>query len=258
MNENSKLHYRYNLFYLLLISMIIIVALLTTEWGAIPNLASLISFGLTLTSLFLSLIAIIFAIFSNFSFSKSAGDLQTASSKICEATDKLQEATLGIEAKIEKIPTLIECLATNFQEGQEKLLSKISEQKVDYREKTVIEINGEVVSRFLKKCSYNGLLFLYSCKLAKDTRIAFKIEDLKLDQSYTHGFMVACTSIGLIQFTEREKIYVITDVDTNLAEKIKDALQNQLAYLLTNHAKFFNKDTEDKRIQELENFFKEK
>lgn len=69
------------IFYITVILVVTIIILLTARWEEISELVKLITFGLTLTSLFLSLVAIIFSIFSNFSFTKSAANLYGALKK---------------------------------------------------------------------------------------------------------------------------------------------------------------------------------
>jgi len=128
-DNKSQLHYHYNLFYIVGILFLVIIVLLTVKWGDIPDFVKYVTFGLTVTSLFLALIAIIYTIFSHFSFSRGISILQNASNVVSEATNKLTDVTAGLEEKVESLPTMIEEVGERVDKRHLELLQELGAGK---------------------------------------------------------------------------------------------------------------------------------
>ena len=258
MNNNAHLHYRYNIFYPILILISTIVLLLTVQWGAIPQLERLISFGLTLTSLFLSLIAIVFAIFSNFSFSKSSMNLQEASSNIEKTSSELQKVTKLIDEKITQIPTLISGLSDKFTLSHQELLGKINIQKSQTPIQNPIstKIDDNTIENFLSRSSTTGLLSLYACKLANEKSLSFEAKDFDDNNGeYIYGFLIACDSIGFIDFTYKEKTYVIKNINKTISEKVRNHISTRIKAEDKKSEDSYLKFLKDK-LKRIDNYFK--
>ncbi len=255
MNNNSKLHYRYNMIYPAIILLLAIILLITVKWGAIPELERLISFGLTLTSLFLSLIAIVFAIFSNFSFSKSSTSLEEASTKISGITTQLNKATTGIEERILQFPNLIAGLGESFKEGHQKILEKLSAQEVLPQTRIPGKIQDEVIQSFLKRASYSGLTTLYACKLSKDKNIWFSLDDLNIGGDYSYGFLVACSALGLVEYEKpKDKIRTVK-INSIIDESIENVVEKRIKYKVEKKPQLFKLELEQKKLQKLRDYF---
>ena len=84
MDKQPHLHPRFNLLYIVLILVLTIIFLIILQWGAVPEFVKYITFGLTIASLFLYLIAIISSIF----FSKKNNDLNRVSQAPFSEIDK--------------------------------------------------------------------------------------------------------------------------------------------------------------------------
>ena len=196
MNDSTALHYRYNFVYILALLILTIIGLVTVQWGAIPELAKLIAFGLTLSSLVLSLIAIVYTIFSNFSFSRSTTDLRDASSLISRATNTLADAAENLDKKYSKLPVLIEGVEKKVTEGQKELL-----ERLPVAAKTAVvpgeaPLPSKAVDSFLEVASYTGLYALQACKLAKDAKVPINVDKLPQgDTKYMAGFLIACSPL---------------------------------------------------------------
>jgi hypothetical protein len=254
MEEKNDIHYRYNMSYLLLICLLAIIVLITVKWGSIPDLSELISFGLTLTSLFLSLIAIVFSIYSNVGFSKNVSDLQETSSRISQTADKLQTATIGMEEKVERMPTLIEGLEQSFKSRHEEVMSRLSERKESLTENpsSSPEIERSFVEKFLSLSSYSGLKILYACKLAADYKIPFKLEVLKIEKNYAYGFLVASTASGLVGYTVKEDVFCITQINEDVKSCIENETKSRMKLMWKDKPDFLQ--TENKNLEELEKY----
>jgi hypothetical protein len=236
--------------------------LLTTKWGSITNLVELISFGLTLTSLFLSLVAIVFAIFSNFSFSKSSADLQEASHNISEASDELQKATVGIEQKISEIPVLIDCLNKNVETSHQEVMKMLSEkEELRKPEGVAVVFEKDNIINFLSISSYSGLLSLLVCKFSKNTNTPFKLEDLKLSRFYSHGFLVACLAIGLLAYKRKNDMFTISSLNEIIESSIENSVDERIEYMCKKEQdpekRKIKLETKKKQVADIRNYFKE-
>ncbi|MDD2891010.1 MAG: hypothetical protein PHE49_10295 [bacterium] len=254
--NNTKIHYVYNIIYPAIILISTIIILITVQWATIPNLAQLISFGLTLTSLFLSLIAIFFAIFSNFSALKSTANLEETSSKISNITKELQQTVIDIGEKVTHVSSSVTGLEKSVEKSHQELLGKLSQKEqipkatntISSAASTKSMINN--VEVFLKLSSYNGLLILYACKMAKDNNISFKLSDLKFED-YSYGFIVACFAMGFVSFTYKNNTFVVTGINTDIDKHIENSI-------LTRTETFSSpvKEGYKKTLEELKKYFK--
>jgi hypothetical protein len=87
--------------------------------------------------------------------------------------------------------------------------------------------NDDAINALLGYASVKGLYALYAIHLACEARMQFKLSDLEsnvglLTEDYTHGFLVAASSLGAFTFATVEQPYFIPSVNEKLAEKIKD------------------------------------
>ncbi len=168
MNEIRELHYRYNFFYLAAILLITIVVLITVEWGGIKGLVDYISFGLTLTSLFLALIAIVYAIISNTTFSQHLGTLRSVTQTVVDASGGLSKITNTLDAKLAELPTLIRNVETKIDETRKDLLEGVAQRAKTKDTETLFSglpkglDTDAFFSSFISQPSFNGLAALYT------------------------------------------------------------------------------------------------
>ena len=225
MQDNMHLHYRYNIVYPLGILVAVIIGLMTANLGGIPELTNLISFGLTLTSLFLALIAIIYSIVSNTGFSKHVGNLQAAAVEISRASSSLSDITADLASNVAALPEAIEELGTKVETGQKKVLEKF--EQMSRSTQTVLEasqeLNQALLLRFLAVTSLSGLFSLYMCRLAYQTRSAFSLSDLTTkvpvtSKDYVWGHLVACVGLGIIEVNEKDGIWNVIGIHKDMPD----------------------------------------
>lgn len=221
----TRLHYRYNLFYLIAILSLTIIVLLTVKWGEINDLVKFVSFGLTLTSLFLSLIAIIYTIFSNFTLTNSITLLQTASRDVSDSARSVLSLTQNLDTRIDAIPQLISGVADKIEETHHELLEKLPlallEQGSDKKPITEARLSKAQVERYVSYCSAAGLGLLYACQIAHSKTAQIEIAELadktKLtDSGYMYGFLVASTAIGIIDHDQKSDVTLIRQINEYL------------------------------------------
>jgi len=85
---------------------------------------------------------------------------------------------------------------------------------------------------FLKWSSVKGLYAIYAVYLSKVHNVKFTLKDLELNsglltEEYTHGFLVAASSMGAFKFLSQDQPFEIHSINDNIAENIKDKVYQQ-------------------------------
>jgi len=85
----------------------------------------------------------------------------------------------------------------------------------------------DAIDTLLTYGSVKGLYALYAIDLSNKTGLKFMLSDLEshaslLSEEYTHGFLVAASSLGAFTFGSVEQPFFIPSVNPKLSERIKD------------------------------------
>lgn len=228
-----------------------IIMLLTAKFGG-PNNAifEYLSFGSTITSLVLSILAIFITV-------QSSSDLYKQFTRIDNATDTIKSVSKQIEGTLDAIKDAESELSSTSQSLMENILERIDDTiktRIKETENNLtkilnvpvnnndpinnnIDIQNEnqkqYIQNFIQITSANGLLILYACALSKEKQKIFNISDLfQGNEAYTFGFMIASISAGLVMFTHDDSNNQITVQDNyikkeDLYKEIKNRIQYQ-------------------------------
>lgn len=232
-----------------------IIMLLTAQYGGPENaIFAYLSFGSTVTSLVLSILAIFVTV-------QSSSDLYKQFTRIDNATDtiknvstqidgtlvalKTTESNLQVTAKTisSQLDNIVEQIDDRFRTHMKETEDNISKQFVatmnntsTINEQDVIP-NQENIDKlkryFITITSANGLLALYACTLSIEQRKMFEISNLfKGNEAYTFGFLIASISTAIVQFTNDATNNQITCQSSlfsssELYEAIKDRIRQQ-------------------------------
>jgi hypothetical protein len=78
------------------------------------------------------------------------------------------------------------------------------------------------ITAFLKVSSFRGLLALYACQQSKTTGRPFIMTDLfAQSEGYVNGFLVACSSFGLLELVTHRTVTTVEQLDENLSNQIR-------------------------------------
>jgi len=279
MNDITRLHYKYNFFYITAIMLVVIIALATVNWGGIKELVGYISFGLTLTSLFLALIAIIYAIISNTTFSQHLGKLGNVAQNVTDAASSLSNITNNLEEKIHELPSLIKNVEIKLDETRQDIKDEIfkkstnvvsTDSKKEAPDKLHSEKFKEVPDKlysekfletFLDVSSFNGLLALYTTQLAHSSKIPFDPsvawQSSRLSKDYGAGYLVACEAAGMINTVKKDNMWNVTEFDAKVND-LRKRLIDWLKMKEDENKDSWNADEKEKNwIIPIENYFKE-
>lgn len=226
-DERPKIH----MYYISGLCIFIILELVTyicVNNDNATDIVSYISFASTLSSLFLSVVAIIYAIVSN-----NKGEAQYQ--KIDRATDR-------ISASVDRFSSLSENLSGNIN----SILAKLDEIKVISNEtKNAITNNSqpnptipsgkinvkELFDRYITFGSYSGNLALLACVYSKEKQRPFgTTEVFGSNSSYCYGYIIASSVLGIITTHTQNDIVFVDSINHD----IKQQLINQIKMFIAN------------------------
>lgn len=223
--ENFKI-FKIHISYIIGFLITMIIGLITIKWNNIPNLVDYITFALTLSSLVLSLLAIIYSFVSNNKFSESIGALNNVSDEVLDSSKKLNLITDDLSIKVAEIPEHLK----NVEEKAEKTHQLIESMKIEKENTSVStsEVEGVAkhefsVDKFLSVSSFNGKALLYALSLSFNQKKSFLLQDIfDSNRDYVWGYFIATSSMGLIEYTETQKVILVTNLNPIIDKRIKD------------------------------------
>lgn len=227
-----EIKYKIHAFYILLILCGIIILLITVKWVEIPSLVQYLTFALTVTSLVLAMLAIVYSFYSNTTFSQTIGTLNSVSKDVATSAKELNESTIALSRQVEAIPSRLLVMESKVEETK-GILQQMSTKQVDVVKPTQKTLD-EVAEGFLPRSSLSGLMIIYVCSVAHGKAKPFHLENLcktltiASDHKYLYGFLVATTSAGLLVTSYSEGVYTIKSINNKLAQAVKTHLEKRV------------------------------
>ena len=233
-----------------------IIMLLTAQYGGPDNaIFNYLSFGSTITSLVLSILAIFVTV-------QSSSDLYKQFTRIDNATNTINnvsyqiDSTLGtlkavesdLQATSKGISNQLDYIVEQIDERLQKrmketegnisrqldeAMNKSSENETQQTVQSTTEGLENFKTSFKNLTSASGLLGLYACALSYEKSRMFELSNLfKGNEAYTFGFLISAFSSGIIMFNNDSASNKITCTSsifssTELYEAIKDRLKQQ-------------------------------
>jgi len=180
------------------------------------DILSFVSFAATLSSLILSVVAIIFTIVSGNRGETQYQKLDNVSEEVKNSLKRFTEKTNTFDASIDRFKTVADNLSGQIHEIYEKL-SGIEPSIFEMRDQIMSSANtnrdnktkdgdtdGSFESRvatFISHGSFSGNLALYACVLSKEKNRPFmmsQIRESEDDEAYKFGYIIASSSMGTI------------------------------------------------------------
>lgn len=229
-----------------------IIMLLTAKFGG-PNSAifEYLSFGSTITSLVLSILAIFVTV-------QSSSDLYKQFARIDNATDTINSVSKqigGTLTAIQEAETKLASTSDNISVRLENIVEQIDEKIKVRIEKTEENISRQIAQNtsarpsiinpvkdgnsqddkkyFIDVTSANGLLVLYSCALSSEKNKVFELSDLfKNNEAYSFGFLIASLSAKFLNFTNDTNNNQITCTSiVYSSEELYNAIKQRITQL---------------------------
>ncbi len=232
-----------------------VIMLITAKYGGPKNaIFEYLSFGSTITSLVLSILAIFVTV-------QSSSDLYKQFTRIDNATDTIKNVSTQIDGTLEtlkktesdlqntsrgisnQLDNIIEQIDERLQKRIKETEWNISRQleasinkSSDANIKQSVQSNTESLENFKtgfkNLTSASGLLALYACALSYEKTKMFELTDLfKGNEAYTFGYVISALSSGIIMFTNdstNNQIFSSTELYEVIKERLK---QFEIDYL---------------------------
>jgi hypothetical protein len=197
----EKKQCQYSFRYILLIAIIVIIYLSTVKFGANDELVKYLGFGLTITSLFVGLVAITQAFFAGNSLDKTIVVLDKSTQDMVETASDVKSIIQTLQVKVDQIPK-------QLNELNDKITSNLIKTEIEKVEgansSKAIKVTKEQILEFLNNSSTNGVLAIYAAAKANDSKKTFNPNELFLGADnvlppYMFGYIVAARSFKVFK-----------------------------------------------------------
>ena len=196
---NDKVHSKIHTYYISGISVFIIIELITyicMSSSYSSDIVSYISFAATISSLFLSVVAIIYAIVSNNKGEVQYQKIDNASDRIAISVDKFSKISDEMSDDIYTIISKLEEIKTISSETK-NVVSANSRTNPNTLTGTIDA--DTLIDGYIQYGSYLGNLSLLACAYSFNTKKPFSINNLFKDNaSYCYAYIMASTALGVV------------------------------------------------------------
>ncbi|WP_289054180.1 hypothetical protein [Carboxylicivirga marina] len=228
MKDNSRVHFGYVVAFLILI--IIIIG--TIRLGDDANLVQYMSFALTLTSLVLALLAIVYAFFSNNQFSSNINALSGVTEEVKKASKGLSNLSDNITESINRIPKHLEDVKKETQVASEAILQMKKGESINEEDDgTNKNLSDIQLDSYLKTGSFWGLITLYAVNKYFEKKEWFEIKkfiDNNENREYAYGYFISSSAIGIFEYSVKENKFFIDRMNDYVAAQIDKVLQDTI------------------------------
>ncbi|WCT12470.1 hypothetical protein [Mucilaginibacter jinjuensis] len=202
----NPLHYKYIITILVLAIIVLMIFFFTKD----KTLVDYVSFGATLSSLILAILAIIQGFVSNNSLSDTISDLKRSSIQIENNSTDLTTLMAEFDKKFKEVPDQLKTISMKYDE----FLALITPNTQPPG--TPLNFSLESVTSIVNNNSPIGNLALYAAYLSATKDKAFDFSKLISDDDeykyYIIGNLVAYKSIGLFKIKSEGYMITISDV----------------------------------------------
>lgn len=235
-----------NTIYISGILLFIVIELITAicmENTRHADIMSFVSFAATLSSLILSIVAIIFTIVYSNRGASQYQKLDKVSDDVKESLIKFTEKTQSLDGTIARFNSVAEDLSGHINDIYDKLsgmevpikemrdqmlasdgVSKDSKTKDGKAEDTF----QARVNTFISQGSFSGNLALYACVLSKEKNRQFSMSQIREnddDEAYKFGYIIAASAMGIVNASVIGiRIIQVKDYYPELKELLEKAL----------------------------------
>ena len=245
-----------------------VIMLLTAIYGGPNNgIYQYLSFGSTITSLVLSILAIFVTVRSSSDLYKQFGSINKVSNQIHSTLNSLMDAEKELKGTSSTISSQVDNIVSEIEKRLDERLQKtestiseqIQRQNLDTRsdENTKEPPLDLDPTPFLKNMSYNGLWTLYACSKAYEMKRKFILDELfKSNKSYCLGVIITTKAIGFIS----GRILVKKESDQKVSEiECSNSLfSSETVYSVINDAPFSSEEEKEKEKKRIDEYIKNK
>lgn len=196
--------------YIIAILIIVIIGLFTFFYGSENNqIVSYLGFAGTITSLILSVVALIYTFYQSTTTVTQAQKLSETSTQLINAMDMLEHTQKQLAASIESF----DFVSHQVAEVDNKVVNIMNSIKLprSSSQTSIPEYSSDEMKRFIQFCSINGLITLFLClyqyETPKDASLKLIFDDLheyedSFGYDYSYGFLIGFMSSGIMGISD--------------------------------------------------------
>lgn len=254
MEEKYKIHS----IYILSILLSTIVILITIKWSNIPGLKDYISFALTVFSLGLAVIAIIYSMYSNSSLSSSLNMLEYSSKKLSDTSNILLESTKNLSENILCIPQAIEKVENRITQTHDLVKSlNLGNSSPNIINRASEMLPKNLLDEFVKSTSYNSLITLYILHHSHSNQVPIKLDDEMLNAARIQGdYNFACfillKAMGFFKVKNISDALLCTEINPYFKGKMKEILSAKIEDVFYGQEEYI--ESSKSNLDNLENY----
>lgn len=221
-DDSDKKVQKLHTFYISGILVFIIIELVTglcMRQGNSSEILSYVSFAATLSSLIMSIVAIIFTIVFSSRGDEQYKKIDRASDRVSESLSEFSKRTYDIDNSVslfkeasDSLTKKMEAILSELRDVR-SITEEIKDTTSNYKVDSDSESGGfswdtdgkkskKVLDTFISSGSFSGNCALYACVLSKEKEKHFSLTDITdgtpNDISYRYGYLVAASALGII------------------------------------------------------------
>lgn len=214
--QNSKVH----LYYISGLGIFIILELVTyicINNDNTTDIINYISFASTLSSLLLSVVAIIYAIVSNNKGEAQYQKIDRASDRISSSVDRFYDLSTNLSGNLNSILVKLDEIK-NISDETNKAINQSNQQNYQSQTGTLVD---SIIDSYINGGSYFGNLSLLACIYSKEKEKPFNTAQIIPDYSaYVYGYIIASSALQIIKTHVVNDHFVVDAVIPILKDKL--------------------------------------
>lgn len=223
-DEHPKVH----MYYISGLCIFIILELVTyicVNNDNATDIVGYVSFASTISSLFLSVVAIIYAIVSNNKGEAQYQKIDRASDRISSSVDRFSSLSENLSGNINSILAKLDEIKTLSDETN-KAVNQSNQQNHSDQTAQLVE---SIIDGYINGGSYFGNLSLLACVYAKEKGKPFTTAQIIPDFSaYVYGYIIASSALQIIKTHVVNDHIVVDTVNPTLKEKLISNINNYI------------------------------
>lgn len=204
------IHYRYAT----AIVTALLVGALAVKWYDIPHLAELLSFGLTLSSLILAIIAIIQALVSSTAFSGTVATITSSIEQVRAAATQIGQASSQLLLHAETIPSALSQMAQHLDQALNKQSAALPSRAGSALGPT--SPTSAATADLLSRASNGTIMAYYFCVLSHERSKSFDPPKMfpasPIIGLYLQGCVAALRSAGTMNIEFTNTTFIVSDL----------------------------------------------
>ncbi|MDI5986428.1 hypothetical protein QLQ85_16670 [Halomonas sp. M4R5S39] len=226
-SSNYKIHSTYAI----VILSAIIVGLVSVKWSEVPRLYEYINFALTMSSLILAILAIVYALHSSGTLFKTLDKIEGSAESIKTISSDISESNNELRKEVERIPSAITSVDKKLDDSQQ-LIRRLSEESFftpSSGDKEKHDISEGLVKRYIEKSPLLGcdallvVIIMYKEEVVADLDQLLSKVGNDFSSRYMFAYIISAESMGLISFEHIEMTgrIKLTFVNNALMENVE-------------------------------------